>query len=70
MRRLSVVLVAHQDGNRDILRACVVVVFKYCYLKWCENCDLKSVVKIYVKSIHNAKKKKKVFGTVFLITYF
>ena len=48
MRRLSIVVVAHRDGNIDILKAYLVVVFKYYYLKWCENYDLKNVMKIGV----------------------
>ena len=33
MRKLYVDVVAHHDGNIDILGACVAVVFKHCYLK-------------------------------------
>ena len=31
-----------------LLREYLVVVFKYCCSKWCENCGLKSAVKIFV----------------------
>ena len=42
-------------------------IFSMLLLKWCENCDLKSVVKTRVYSIH---KKKNVFGIIFQITCF
>ena len=31
-----------------LLRKCLIVVFKYCCSKWCENCGLKSAMKILV----------------------
>ena len=31
-----------------LIRACLLGNFKYCYSKWCENCDLKSVMKTHV----------------------
>ena len=38
----------------------LVIVFKYCSLKRCENCGLKSIVEICVFSVY--KIKKNVFG--------
>ena len=40
------------------LRACLVIVFKNCCLKRCENYSLKSVVEKHVFSVRKKKKKK------------
>ena len=39
-----------------ILRACLVMEFKNYCLKWCENCDLKSVVEKCVFSVYKLTK--------------
>ena len=38
------------------LRAHLVIEFKNCYLKRCENCGLKSVIEICVFSVYKTKK--------------
>ena len=38
------------------LRARLVIEFKNCCLKRCENCSLKSVIEIYVFSVYKTKK--------------
>ena len=34
----------------------LVIVFKYCSLKRCENCSLKSVIEIHIFSVYKTKK--------------
>ena len=41
----------------QIVRACLVIVFKNCCLKRCENYSLKSVVEKHVFSVRKKKKK-------------
>ena len=42
--------------EREIHRACLVIEFKNCCLKRCENYSLKSVVEIRVFSVYKTKK--------------
>ena len=46
-----------QDVGTESHGACLVIVFKNCYLKRYENCCLKSVVEQRVFSVNKTKKK-------------
>ena len=48
--------VIFEERERERFGACLVIEFKICYLKRCENCSLKSDVEICVFSVYKTKK--------------
>ena len=57
---IQVLLLSHsQKKKKKYFRARLVIEFKNCCLKRCENCSLKSVIEIHVFSVYKTKKDRK-----------
>ena len=53
---MCAVIFEERERERERFGARLVIEFKICYLKRCENCSLKSVVEIRVFSVYKTKK--------------